>query len=113
MTINNVTLCGNLVRDPEKKGSEDNPVLRFSIAVNEFVPNADDYANYFDCVVFGKRAAALAKVLHKGLKVCISGKLHQDRYETKDGQKRSSVEIRVNDVEFMSAKQNADDNIPW
>lgn len=113
MTINKTVLCGNLTKDPEKKGTEDNPVLTFSIAVNEFVPNKDDYANYFDCVVFGKRAASLAKVLHKGLKVCIEGRLHQDRYESKEGQKRSKIEIYVNDIEFMSAKQNADDDIPW
>ena len=114
MTINNVTLCGNLVRDPEKKGTEDNPVLTFSIAVNEFKANAEDYASYFDCVVFGKRAGSLSRVLHKGLKVCVEGRLHQSRFETKEGEKRSKVEVYVNDLEFMSSKNtDKNDEIPW
>ena len=113
MTINQAILCGNLTRDPEKKGTEDNPVLSFTIAVNDFA-NGAETVGYFDCAVFGKRAAALAKVLHKGLKVCVTGRLHYSTWETKDGSKRAGISVYVNDLEFMSSRNvNIDEEVPW
>ncbi len=104
--INIVSISGNIVRDSEARA---NDVLTFSVANSEMRKQDDDwvnYPNYFDCVVFGKRAQALKKWLVKGTRVVISGRLHQSRYENKDGEKRSRVEIIVNDIEFTSPKEH-------
>lgn len=112
--INKVILCGNLVADPKKGNAGDTKLLEFSIAVNEY-RHGEEYANYFDCTIYGKRAEALASILHKGQKVTIVGKLSQNRWQAEDGKTRSKVSIVVDDLEFMSAKaqEAAQDEIPW
>lgn len=107
MPINKWAGCGNLTRDAEyKQTSGGLEVLTFSIAVNERRKNNqtgewEDYPNYFDCAIFGKRANSLARSLYRGTKVAVEGKLRQQRWE-KDGQKRSAVSIVVDELEFMS-----------
>lgn len=107
MTINKVMLVGNLTRDPEiRRTANDTAVLSFGMAVNERIRNGDsgewtDRPNYFDCTMFGKRAEKLCEMLAKGQKVAIEGKLRWNQWE-KDGQKRSKVEVVVDELEFMS-----------
>lgn len=102
--INNVNLVGNLTKEPEFKTAGSTNVLSFSIAVNEWRKDSEDYANFFDCVIFGNRAQSLSGILAKGQKVAISGRLHQERWE-KDGQPRSKVSIYVNELELLSKRE--------
>ena len=116
MSINSVFASGNLVKDCEVKG-KDNGVCSFTIAVNDRRKVGEDWQdvpNYIDCVVFGKRASALAPMLKKGLKVSIAGKLRQDRWE-KDGQKFSKLGVVVDELEFMTTKGEKKDEepTPW
>ena len=116
--INNVIICGNLVADCEKHGSDDNPIVNFTIAFNENRKNKEgnweDYTSFIDNTIFGKRAKSLAPYLVKGTKVCVSGKLRQSRWEN-DGQKNSKVSIIVNTLEFMSKanKDSKQESIPF
>lgn len=111
MPVNTVTISGNLTKDPEIRMTKNSqtPVLNFSVAVNErFKTKTGEWENrpnYFDCVVFGTRANGLAPYLYKGLKVCVSGSLRQNTWE-QDGQKRSRIEIIVNDLDFISQRNN-------
>lgn len=111
MSINKVMVTGNLTRDPEKRKTAGGmPVLAFGIAVNDRVKNGDsyeDYANFIDCTMFGNRAKGCADILKKGMKVAIEGRLRWYQWE-KDGQKRSKIELIVDNVEFM--QQNKDSN---
>ena len=105
MSINNVSVTGNLTREPELRATQGGtPVLSFGIAVNDRRKNAagqwEDVPNFFECVTFGNRATALSDILSKGMKVAIAGKLHYSSWE-KDGQKHSKVDIIANDVELM------------
>lgn len=114
MSMNNVCLCGNLVADPKKGKAEKTKFIEFSIAVNDY-KNGETVASFFDCTMYGKRAEAIADMLKKGMRVCLSGKLRQDRWE-KDGEKRSKVVITVFDIDFIAPKphtDDADDGIPW
>ena len=109
MAINRVMVCGNLTREPEyRQTATGYGILVFGIAVNERRKNQqggwEDYANFFDCKVMGKRAEPLSMKLHKGMKVAIEGRLHYSSWE-RDGQKKSKVEIIANEVEFMSQQQ--------
>lgn len=112
-TINHVTLVGNLVRDPELKATtRGTKVLTVTLGVSEWRKNPEtgessDYSNYFDCVVFGPRAEGLARILKKGAKVTVSGRLHQNRWVAQDGTNRSAVSVTVEDLEMMSRGQGA------
>ena len=109
MSINQVSITGNLTRQPEIRTTQSGTsVLSFGIAVNDRRKVADgqwaDEPNFFECVTFGNRAKALGDILTKGMKVAISGKLHYSSWE-KDGQKHSKVDIIANDVELMQNRR--------
>ena len=108
--VNSCVLVGNLTRDVAlKQTNSGTSILNIGIAVNERVKNSQtgewtDRANFFNCTCFGKRAEGLAKILHKGMKVAVSGHLRYNQWENDKGEKSSSVEIVVDDVEFMSQR---------
>ena len=116
MAINHVSICGNLTADPIKRGTAENPILNFSIAVNSRKKDGENWVyvpNFFDCAIFGKRASALSGILCKGMKVAIDGELRWSQWE-KDGKKHSKVDIFVNEIVLMAApKEEQKDNIPW
>lgn len=109
MSINQVTITGNLTRSPELRATQSGTaVLSFGIAVNDRRKNAsgqwEDVPNFFECVTFGNRATALSDILTKGMKVAVAGKLHYSSWE-KDGQKHSKVDIIANEVELMQNRK--------
>lgn len=112
MSINRVVISGNLTRDPElRQTASGMPVLGFGVAVNDRRKNPqtgewEDYPNFIDCTMFGTRAESLARYLSKGAKVAIEGKLRWSQWE-RDGQKRSKIEVIVDDLEFMSSRSTA------
>lgn len=107
MTINKAIITGNLTRDAELRSTGGGlSVANFAVAVNERVKNNstgewEDRANYIDCTMFGRRAEALAQYMTKGTKVTIEGKLRWSQWE-KNGEKRSKVEVVVDEVELMA-----------
>ena len=106
MSINIVTISGNLTRDPELRQAGNTSVLSFGVAVNDRRKNQqtgqwENVPNFVDCTVFGSRADALAGLLHKGSKVAVDGKLRYSSWEGKDGKKRSKLEVVVNELELM------------
>ena len=113
--INKVVISGNAVADCVKKKAGETPCIEFTIAVNEYRKDTDDYANFIDCVMYGKRAQGLAQFVTKGAKFVIEGHLHQSRWETDDGQNRSRMRIVVDEADFTAPAQrdNAADDIPW
>lgn len=110
MSINKVVISGNLTRDPQLRAtSSGTSVLAIGVAVNEYRRDSQtgetiERANFVDCTVFGRRADALAKILRKGMRVCVEGRL---RYESwgQDGQRRSKLSVVVDEVVLMSAGQ--------
>lgn len=125
--INRVVVGGRLTRDPELRATAGGTsVLTFSLAVNERRQNRqtgqwEDCPNYVDCTVFGKRADALSRVLSKGTRAVVEGRLRWSQWE-KDGQRRSKLEVVVDEVELPSAgggreapaqPQAGDEDIPF
>lgn len=110
MSINRVNISGNLTRDPELKTTTGGTsVLTFGVAVNDRRRNPqtgewEDVPNFVDCVVFGARAEPLSRFLSKGSKVAIEGKLRYSSWE-REGQRRSKLEVIVDEVEFLSPRQ--------
>lgn len=111
MSINRVNLSGNLTRDPELRATQSGTqVLSFGIAVNDRRRNQqtgewEDYPNFIDCVMFGSRGEAVSRFLSKGSKVALEGKLRYSSWE-RDGQRRSKLEVIVDEIEFLSQRQS-------
>ena len=113
MSINRVVISGNLTRDPEMRATTSGmQVLSFGVAVNDRRRNPqtgewEDYPNFVDCAMFGTRAEAVSRYLSKGSKVAIEGKLRYSSWE-RDGQRRSKLEVIVDEIEFMSRGQQGE-----
>jgi len=109
MSINRVVISGNLTRDPELRATASGmPVLGFGVAVNDRRKNQqtgewEDYPNFIDCTMFGTHAQSVSRFLSKGSKVAIEGKLRWSQWE-RDGQRRSKIEVIVEEIEFMTSK---------
>ena len=107
MNINTAIITGNLTRDPElRQTASGTSVLQFSVAVNDRVKENGEWtdrANYIDCTMFGTRAESLSRLMHKGSKVAVQGKLHWSSWE-KNGEKRSKVEIWPDAVELLTPR---------
>lgn len=112
MNINHVTISGNLTRDPElRMTTGGTQVLSFGIAVNDRRRNPqtgewEEYPNFIDCTMFGNYAESMSRVLAKGMKVTIDGKLRYTAWE-RDGQKRSKVEVIVSHIEAISRSKDS------
>lgn len=110
MSINRVNISGNLTRDPELRATQGGmQVLGFGVAVNDRRRNQqtgewEDYPNFVDCTMFGNRAESMGRILRKGMRVAIEGKLRYSSWD-KDGQRRSKLEVIVDEIELMSQKQ--------
>lgn len=108
MSINRVNISGNLTRDPELRATAGGTqILTFGVAVNDRRKNPqtgewEDVPNFVDCIVFGSRAEAVSRFISKGSKVAIEGKLRYSAWETKDGQRRSKLEVIVDEIDFLS-----------
>lgn len=110
MSINRVVITGNTTREPElRRAASGMAILNLGVAVNDRRKNPqsgewENVPNYIDCVMFGTRAESVSRFLHKGSKVAIEGKLRYSSWE-KDGNRRSKIEVMVDDLELLTPKQ--------
>lgn len=97
--LNKVILCGNLGADPELRYGQgtDSAVLRLRIACTEsyfdkVANERKETTEWINVVIFGKRAEGLQKILSKGSRIVVEGKLQTRSYE-KDGAKHYSTSV--------------------
>jgi single-strand DNA-binding protein len=105
-----VTILGRAGRDPEirylQSGTQ---VAAFTIAVDGWSKDdAKPNTHWFDVKVWGKQAQVCADYLRKGQLVGLSGRLEQERWTTKTGEKRSRVVIVASTVQLLTPKAKAD-----
>lgn len=111
MSINRVSISGNLTRDCEVRTTSGGAnVVTFGVAVNErrkVNGEWQDVANYVDCFAYltDGQLAWQRRRLHKGAKVAVDGRLRYSSWETKDGQRRSKVEVFAEEIEFMQGDE--------
>ena len=100
--MNVVTLIGNLATDVElREVGEDLQVASFLLAVDR--PGKDE-ADFVRISTWNKQAELCTHYLAKGRKVGIDGRLRSSSWEDADGNKRNSVEVVANRVEFLSPR---------
>jgi single-strand DNA-binding protein len=101
--MNKVILIGNLTKDVElRETNSGKKVASISIAVSR--PYSEE-SDFFNLTIWDKRAENCAKYLSKGKKVAVEGYVFNHSYEDKDGNKRQVTEINVQEIEFLSPKQ--------
>lgn len=112
--MNTIFLIGRLTRRPELKYTSSNKaVCDFSIAVNRNYTNEDGKreADFINCQVWNKQAENLCKYQDKGNQIAVDGNLRVQSYDDKDGNKRYSTFVLVNNIEYLESKKNDNKNI--
>ena len=106
--LNHSTIMGRLVRDPElRRTNSGKSVCSFTIACDK--PGKDSGASFIDCVAWEKTADFIANYFTKGSLIVLEGRLESRQYETKDGQKRSVLEVVVSQAHFCERKREESD----
>ena len=111
--INRVVMTGNLTRDPELRSTPSGTsVCSLRIACNTRRKNASgewvDKPNYFDVTVWGAQGENCAQYLQKGRPVAIDGRLEWREWEDQQGNKRQSVDIIADSVQFLGSREGGE-----
>lgn len=102
--MNNHTIHGRLVRDPEltpRKSSDSSDRVNFTVAVDR---RFGDETDFIDCVAFGRTAEVIDKYFSKGKEIIVSGEGHIHSYTDKSGVKRKAYSIFVDGFDFCGSK---------
>lgn len=108
-SFNKITVVGYLGKDPEIRYLPDGTgVCNFSIASTEKRKDATgeprELTTWFRVSVFGRQGEACNEYLSKGSQVYVEGRLSQQEFTDRDGNQRTSLEIRASDVQFLNTK---------
>lgn len=100
---------GRLTRDPESRYSQNNNqmcISRFSLAVDRRYRRQGEEAtaDFFSCTAFGKQAEFAEKYLKKGTKILLSGRVENNNYTNREGQKVYSVQVIAEEMEFAESR---------
>lgn len=101
--MNKLILTGRLTNDPEVRYSQDNKaVATFSFAVNRTFDKEN--SDFFRCTAFGKTAETIEKLVRKGTKLLVTGRIQNNNYTDKNGVKRYEMQVVVEEFEFCESK---------
>ena len=105
--LNKVILIGRITAQPELRYTGSNiPFTRFSLAVNRPFSNSEGEreTDFINVLVWRKQAENVCNFLNKGSLVAIEGRLQQSSYDDKDGNRRSTIEVVADNVQFLERK---------
>lgn len=112
--MNKVILMGRLTRAPElsySKSAEQLAICRYSLAINKrFKRDGEPDAEFVNCVVFGKQAEFAEKYFQKGQMISVVGRLQSRNWEDKNGQKRTTTEVVIEEQFFAESKKSFESN---
>jgi single-strand DNA-binding protein len=108
--VNRVFLMGNLTRDPDlRKTASGMAVSDLGVAVSEKYRNKAgeivESTCFADVVVWGRQAETCAQYLAKGAPVMVEGRLQLDQWQTENGEKRSKLRVKADNVQFLGRRQ--------
>lgn len=118
--LNHIVIMGRLTRDPEMRYTQSQlPVASFTVAVDRDFSGKDGgnkQTDFINCVAWRHTAEFVSKYFHKGSMAVVSGRLQIRNYDDKDGNKRQTAEVVVDNSYFGESKRdsvsNAVDNSP-
>ncbi len=115
--MNKVILTGRLTRDPEARStSSATEVVRFSLACQGDYVNrntGERSVEFINCVAFGNLGNTISKYCTKGSMIGVTGRIRNGSYDAKDGTKRYTTDIVVEQLEFLGSKggENVSNNV--
>ena len=112
MALNHNTIMGRFVNDPElRRTTTGKAVASFTIACDK--PGKDNGASFIPCVAWDKTGEFINNYFTKGSPIVIEGRLESRQYETKDGQKRTVLEVVVSQAPFCGKKESNEESNPF
>lgn len=109
--LNKAILMGRLTRDPELRHTQSNmAVASFSLAIDRARkgPNNERQTDFIDCVAWGRQAEFVNQWFTKGMLAIVVGRIQSRNWEDKNGNKRVSIEINVDEISFGETKKSRD-----
>ena len=114
--MNLCTFVGRITKDPEIRYSQDSqmPIAKFTLAVdrNYKAEEGEESADFFPCVAFDKRAEFAEKHLYKGIRIAINGKMRNNNYANRNGEKVYGNSLYVDNIEFADGKREEGQELP-
>ena len=111
--LNRITIIGRLTHEPELRHTQsDIPVCSFSIACERDFKDAsgNKVTDFIDCVAWRQQATFLSNYLSKGRAIAVEGRLQTRDWKDRDGNKRKSTEIVVDNLYFADSKPKEQQN---
>lgn len=109
--MNKVVLLGRLTKDPDvrqSQGAEPVTIARYTLAVDRRQKKQEgQQADFISCVAFGKAGEFAEKYLHKGTKICVSGRIQTGSYTRQDGTKAYTTDVVIEEQEFAESKADS------
>ncbi len=108
-SFNKVILLGNLTRDPEMRVTPNgNSICKLGLAVSRVYSTRDgerrEETTFVDIDAFGKQAEVISKYMRKGRPMMVEGRLRLDQWETNEGQKRSKLNVVLENFQFVGGR---------
>ncbi len=111
--LNNVILMGRLTADPEiKPVSDDKKYVRLTLAVNRGGKGEDQKTDFIDCVAWNRTAEFISKYFSKGKLIALKGSIRIGSYTDKEGVKKKSFNILINEVYFTGESKLKSESEP-
>ena len=107
--MNKVVLLGRLTKEPDVRQTQVVTIARYTLAVTRRGKKQEGQqeADFISCVAFGKAGEFAANYLHKGTKICVSGRIQTGSYTRQDGTKVYTTDVVVEDQEFAESKADS------
>lgn len=108
--MNRVMLIGRLTAKPELRYTGSNiPYARFSVAINRTFSNSQGQreTDFINVIIWRKQAENVCNFLDKGSLVSVEGRLQSNSYDDKDGNKRYSLDVVADNVQFLESKSQS------
>jgi single-strand DNA-binding protein len=104
-SYNRIVLVGNLTRDPEIRYVDGGgkAVTKFALAINRKTKGGDE-TMFIDIVAWDRLGEICNQYLKKGMSALVEGRLVIRKYDDKDGNKRTAVEVVASDMQMLDSK---------
>jgi single-strand DNA-binding protein len=104
--MNVITVAGALGKDAEVKYlANGDAICNFSVADSQ---GREKPTIWWNCGLYGKRAESLSQYLTKGQAVTVTGSVSEREWTDKEGNKRKSMDVRVNDIALQGGRKDAE-----
>ena len=111
--LNKAILMGRLTRDPEMRYTQNNTsVTSFTLAVNRDRKglSGEQVGDFIDCVAWGRQGEFVKQWFTKGMLAIVVGRIQSRNWEDKNGNKRTTIEINVDEISFGETKKSRESN---